>query len=254
MATAISQPRPRSRYDHIFFQAFAAFIAVAVFLGFAQTYYMSGVLSGVLKVPAWKAGLAPPHPWLVHIHGVIFSSWILLLIVQTSLVARHRVDLHRRLGLATIGLACLLLLVGFGVSCESLARNFAPGDPRIAGAATNVLAVLIFSILVYFAYRERFNPAAHKRLIVVATMQLLPAAILRWPVTGIGADFPATEIVCYSLLFLLAGYDLWSTRNVHRATLWGIFLFGLPFSDLIPQSAPWRHFAIWMQTIGHSLR
>jgi hypothetical protein len=51
MATAISQPRPRSRYDHIFFLAFAAFIAVAVFLGFAQTDYMSGVL----KVDAWKA-------------------------------------------------------------------------------------------------------------------------------------------------------------------------------------------------------
>jgi hypothetical protein len=174
--------------------------------------------------------------------------------VQTSLVARHRVDLHRRLGLATIGLACLLLLVGFGVSCESLARSFAPGDPRIAGAATNALAVLIFSILVYFAYRQRFNSAAHKRLIVVATMQLLLAAIVRWPVPGVGANFPATEIVCYSLLFLMAGYDLWSTRNVHRATLWGIFLFGLPFNDLIVQSAPWRHFAIWMQTIGHSLR
>jgi hypothetical protein len=159
MATAISQPRPRSRYDHIFFQTFAAFIAVAVFLGFAQTYYMSGVF----KVPAWKAGSAPPHPWLVHIHGVITAT------DRANIACRQAPGgLHRRLGLATIGLACLLLLVGFGVSCESLARSFAPGDPRIAGAATNALAVLIFSILVYFAYRERFNSSAHKRLIVVA--------------------------------------------------------------------------------------
>jgi HJR/Mrr/RecB family endonuclease len=95
----------------------------------------------------------------VHIHGVLFSSWFVLLIVQTSLVAKHRVNWHRRLGQATIGLAGLMLVVGFVVSSESLARNFPPGDPRIGIATTNFLGILIFSILVYFAYRERTNPA-----------------------------------------------------------------------------------------------
>jgi len=190
----------------------------------------------------------------VHIHGVLFSSWFVLLIVQTFFVGGGKVNWHRRLGQATIGLAGLMLVVGFVVSSESLARNFPSGDPRIGFAATNFLGVLIFSILVYFAYRERTNPAAHKRLILVATVLLLPAAFVRWPVPGIGADNQGSLICCYSLLFLLAAYDLWSARNVHRATLWGILSFDITFNPLIYESAPWRHLALWMQSIGHHFR
>ncbi len=162
MATARSEPLLRSRYDHIFFPAFVAFTAWAVFLGFVQTYYFPGVF----HAPAWKTNMLPPHPLIVHIHGLLFSSWFVLLIVQTLLVAGNKVNWHRRLGQATIGLAGLMLVVGFVVSSESLARNFPPGDPRIGFAATNFLGVLIFSILIYFSYRERTNPAAHKRLIL----------------------------------------------------------------------------------------
>ena len=147
-----------------------------------------------------------------------------------------------------------MLLVGFTASCDNLTRNFAPGDPRLGFVATNVLALLVFSALVYFAYRERFNPAAHKRLMMVATIQLLPAAIVRLPVPGIGGSGPTTNICCYSLLLLMAGYDLWATRNVHRATLWGLIGFGLPSNVLIFQGTWWRDFAVWMQTVGHYLR
>jgi hypothetical protein len=245
-----SESRLRSRYDHIFFQAFAVFAGVVVFLGFMQTYY----LPGVFTVPAWKTNMLPPHPLIVHIHGVLFSSWFVLLIVQTSLVAGHRVNWHRRLGQATIGLAGLMLVVGFVVSSENLARNFPPGDPRIGIAATNFLGVLIFSILVYFAYRERTSPAAHKRLMLVSTLPLLWAAFIRWPVPGIGGDPQGSSICCYSLLFLLAAYDLWSTRNSHRATLWGIISFDLNFNPLIYESASWHRFAAWMQSLGHLFR
>jgi hypothetical protein len=250
MATALSEPRLRSRYDHIFFQAFVAITALVVFLGFVQTYY----LPGAFRAPAWKTNMLPPHPLIVHIHGLLFSSWFVLLIVQTFLVAAHKVNWHRRLGQATIGLAGLMLVVGFVVSSGNLTRNFPPGDRGIGFAATNFLGVLIFSILVYFAYRERSNPAAHKRLILVATVMLLPAAFVRWPVPGIGADNQGTSICCYSLLFLPAAYDLWSTRNVHRATLWGIIAFDLNFNPLIYESAPWRLLAVWMQSIGHYFR
>jgi hypothetical protein len=72
-----------------------------------------------------------------------FSSWFVLLIVQTFLVAEHKVNWHRRLGQATIGLAGLILVVKFVVSFESMARNIPPGDRRIGFAATNFLGVLI---------------------------------------------------------------------------------------------------------------
>lgn len=252
MATETAKLRPplKTRYHHIFFPAFAALIAVIVFVGFAQTYF----LSAILKVPHWKAGLAPPHPWIVEIHGAIFTAWIALLLLQSMLVAGHRVNLHRRLGLATIGLAGLMWPLAFAVSSEALARNFAPGDPRIRLASTNFLAVSIFAVLVSFAYRERSNPAAHKRLIFVATIQLVPAAIARFPIPGIGASGQTMQIGGYALLFLLVGYDLWSLRNVHRATLWGLLVFGLPFNSLIFDSGWWRNFSFGMQHVGQFLR
>jgi hypothetical protein len=98
MATAILKPQSRTSYDHLFFPTLAIFIAVTVFLGFAQTYY----LHGILRVPAFKAVLAPPVPLIVHVHAILFSLWIIFLIMQTSLVAAHRVDLHRQLGVLAV--------------------------------------------------------------------------------------------------------------------------------------------------------
>ena len=66
----------------------AVLILITVFLGFARTYYLAGVFK------------ADALPLLLHIHGAVFSSWIVLLIVQTSLVARGRV-VRRATGLAS---------------------------------------------------------------------------------------------------------------------------------------------------------
>ena len=46
--------------------------------------------------------------------------------------------------------------------------------------------MLMFSVLIYFGFRNRFNPAAHKRLILIATLAILDAAFDRWPISGRG--------------------------------------------------------------------
>lgn len=78
----------------------ALLILATVFLGFAHSYYLAGVFH------------APLPSRIIHIHGTIFSCWILLLITQTSLVAAGRTDIHRRLGIAGFLLACLMVVVG----------------------------------------------------------------------------------------------------------------------------------------------
>jgi hypothetical protein len=69
------------RFDNFFFPGMAVVILATVFIGFARSYYLAGVFR------------APLPNLLVHIHGAVFSSWIVLLITQTSLVAAGRVDL-----------------------------------------------------------------------------------------------------------------------------------------------------------------
>jgi hypothetical protein len=84
MATGVIR-QGNHRFENLFFSGMAVLILGAVFLGFARSYYLAGVFK------------APLPNLIVHIHGAVFSSWILLLIAQTSLVAAGRIDLHRRL-------------------------------------------------------------------------------------------------------------------------------------------------------------
>src|SRR5882762_3311370 len=118
MATGVIRQSNR-RFEHLFFSGMAAVILAAVFLGFAHSYYLAGVFK------------APLPNLIIHIHGAVFSSWILLLIAQTSLVAAGRIDLHRRLGLLGFGLACLVVTLGLMAATDSLVRNFAAGEPGV---------------------------------------------------------------------------------------------------------------------------
>ena len=68
--------------------------------------------------------------------------------------------------------------------------------------------MLVFSTLIFFAYRARFNPAAHKRLIILATISLLLAPTGRPPFTAMaGRPFLWPGIVVWLFLLLLVGYD-----------------------------------------------
>jgi hypothetical protein len=95
---------PGRRYDHVFFSCMALLILVTVFLGFAHTYYLAGLFR------------APLPSLIVHLHGAAFSCWIILLVVQTSLIAARRVDIHRRLGIAGFALSCLIMVLGVWVN------------------------------------------------------------------------------------------------------------------------------------------
>lgn len=127
------------------FSGMAVIIFASVFVGFARTYYLAGVFK------------APLPNLLVHIHGVVFSCWILLLIVQTSLVASGRVDVHRRLELPGFGLACLVVILRLLAATDSLARHFVPGPGGMKTRAfftVTLSTMLAFGTLICFCLSE----------------------------------------------------------------------------------------------------
>src|SRR5258708_31860430 len=81
--------------------------ALITFIGFAQTYYLK-VLFGT-----------PQLRLLLHIHGLLMTTWFVLFFVQVRLVAVHRRDLHRRLGVAGAVVAALALVGGASVGLGS---------------------------------------------------------------------------------------------------------------------------------------
>ncbi len=233
------------RYEHLFFSGMALLILGTVFLGFARTYFLAGVFR------------APLPNLLIHIHGAVFFSWILLLIAQTSLVSAGRVDVHRRLGLAVFGLACLMVILGTLAATDALRRTFGGfvQDPKTFYIVP-ITDMLIFGTLIFFAFRARLNPPAHKRLILIATTALMIAAVARWPFAFIQqTPLWVSELCTYGFLALLAAYDLWSTRKIHRATIWGsLFLIFVQRVRLpIGETAIWHSFATWAQNLARSI-
>ena len=246
MSTVLAEPRvspgpaPGRRYDHLFFTAMALLILVSVFIGFARTYYLAGVFH------------APLPSRIIHIHGAAFSCWILLFVTQCALVSAHRVDIHRRLGLFGFGLAAFMVVLGLLAATDALLRH---GNSVAARAfyAVPLADMLAFSTLIFFAYRARTNSAAHKRFILIATIAILDAAFVRWPVPVHGWNVHSAVMCTWALYFVLVAYDLLSIRSVHRATLLGsLFVVSLQLvRGPIGHTAFWQNFAAWVQSFSY---
>jgi FtsH-binding integral membrane protein len=243
VATSTAKVRaavPGRKYDHVFFSTMAVLLLGSVFLGFARSYYLAGMFH------------APLPSAIIHVHGALFSSWILFLLAQTTLVASGRTDIHRRIGIAGFLLACLMVVVGVWAATNSLGRS--GGPPGIDPKTFYIIPItdmLIFSVLVFFAYRARFDSAAHKRIIIVATVALMIAAIARWPIPAVRSNPLTAALLSYVFLLILVAYDLWSTHKIHRATIWAsvflIFVQQVRFP--IAQTAAWHAFATWAQNL-----
>lgn len=244
----LTRSLPGSRLDHLFFPTVAWLMLITVFVGFAPSYYLAGAVH------------APLPSFAIHVHAVVFSCWILLLIAQTSLTAAGRVDIHRRLGIIGFLLACCMLIVGIWAATDQLARGSHPHDPL--GFYIFPLAnVFAFGTLIVFAYRARFDSAAHKRLIIVASSALMTAPIARWHLHWsigkqrvFGVSAPVAELLSYTFILLLIAYDLWATRRIHRATLWaGAFLIGFQqLAGYFGSTSAWHTFAGWVQHLARS--
>ena len=111
---------------------------LTVFTGFAPSYYLGAFFE------------ARPLSTLVHLHGILFTSWILLFLTQTSLIAARRTDLHRRLGVAGGVLAVLMLVVGYLTAVEAARRGVTPpgGPPPLVFLSVPLGTLVVFAILV----------------------------------------------------------------------------------------------------------
>jgi FtsH-binding integral membrane protein len=112
--------------------------------------------------------------------------------------------------------------------------------------------MLVFAPLIFFAYRARRDSATHKRLMLVATIDLLIAAIARWPLAFVHRNAAHAGMVSCLFLLLLVAYDLWSTHKVHRATLRASAFMIFVYAVRIPigHTQAWHAFAGWVQSVA----
>jgi uncharacterized membrane protein YozB (DUF420 family) len=234
-----SVPRARDR----FFLWIAIAVAIVVVWGFGPTYFFRAF------VETRELGV------LVWIHALVLTSWIVLLVTQTALVANERTGLHRRLGVAGAVLAALVVAAGVAVALgASPQREQAWAAQHGVVASLRLLitaayAPLAFGVLAAAGISLRRNREAHKRLMLIATFALMDAPIWRvlddfgWPITvgpfGFEARtgpfhtliapalYPAgvDHLLDAPLFAALAAHDLLKSGRLHPVTLYGSLAF-----------------------------
>jgi hypothetical protein len=226
--------------DRRFFSGFALVLLLTVIAGFSRTYYFNELSTSPFE-------LTPALHW----HGAAFTGWMLLLVTQTLLIASGNARLHRRLGVAGAVLAAVMVVLGIYIAVSRTADGtmLDRGVPPLSFMAVPVVGMLVFGGLVAAALLLRRQAASHKRLMMLATLELVTAGISRVPVVdswGPPGFFGVTD------LFILAivAYDLLTLRRVHRATLWGgLFLFlSQPARLLLGDTSMWLGLAGWLTT------
>ena len=221
----------RWRRERRFYTGMALAVAVSIFIGFAPTYYLRSVYT------------TTPLPPLVHVHGLFFTLWIALLVAQTTLVAVKRTDLHRKLGVAGMFLAATMTVVGFATAMNAVQLHRMPLEFFIVPLAS----VFVFPALVGAAFVTRRQSEYHKRLMLIATAELLTAGFGRWPVVrnwGSLGFYGTTDLLLVALLL----YDLTTRRRPHPATVSGGFFFigSQIVRTEIGNTQSWLAFAGWL--------
>lgn len=228
--------RPINRTaERIFFAGMALLLCIVVYIGFSPTYFSAGMLRAPLPSP------------ILHVHGAVFTLWMMLYLVQAALVSAHRVAWHRSLGTIAFCLPPIMIVLGFIAAIDALGRkvSIGPLDPAVS-LAIPLLGIASFAIVIFASWRARRRPDAHKRLILLATIGLVEAAFGRFPWQQMGLPPAQGAVTGLGILVLLVvAYDLFSLHRIHRSTMWAApltFITGA-FAVPIGMTSAWHSFA-----------
>ncbi len=262
MAT-LAQPAPTPRARPVARTRFYLWLSLACLAigvgGFFATYWLQVALGNF-------GGTA-----LMHIHGLVFTGWLVLLVGQNWRIAQGRLDHHRAWGLAGISLATAMLVAGYLTAIVGLSDRLASG---YGDDARMFLIVPFFSVSMFFAFvvaamANIRRPEWHKRFIFVATTVALMPAIARFvflyrrgytpgtrpgqfPPNPVNASLISLFIVCAIVIGAGMIHD-WRTRGKpHPAWVIGLTVLvgGAILRAPLAATPGWLAFADWTTRIA----
>jgi len=236
MATLVARSGMR-RADDIFFTAMSLLMLVIVLVGFAPSYFLRGAVFAHLP------------SLLVHLHGAVFSTWIILFVIQSSLISAGNIRLHRKLGVLGAVVAGLMVVLGVLAPFGTLRRAavlpsfFTPASFLIG----NVIGILIFGAFVAVAICKRNNPKVHKRIMFIANTMLMTPALGRMPFMD--AHPYLIGLIPLGMILALFVFDLFTWRRPLAVTVIGglIFFVSNPIMDAVVHTSFAERITIWAQ-------
>jgi hypothetical protein len=227
-----------------FYPQIALALALFVIIGFSRSYYFRFLTD------------LPPLVTLLHLHALVFSTWLVLFVVQTRLIATHRVRLHMRLGLAALGLAACIVVLGVATAFHTA------GIPRIrpSGLAPHqfvivpLVSILFFAVFVGLGVAFRKRAAAHKRLMTLALIAVLGPAVGRlmgiFEINGLAPLLQPLVSAIFITWCLV--HDWIKYRLVHPVFAIGglAIVAAWPLRMMIARSEWWQPVGAWIARIG----
>jgi len=226
--------------ERVFYLSMTLAIALSVYVGFARSFFLRPLF------PAWPS---PAEP-VFYLHGALFSAWCVLLVVQSSLVTAGRTQVHRRLGVWGAGLAASM--VALGTHAALVAARRPSGFVGVPVPGLRFLVVPLFDMLLFGSFVAlavvwRRDTQAHKRWMLLATLNLVTAAIARWP--GVMGGSPLVYFLLTDLFLVpLVLWDRKTRGRVHPATAWGgaLIVLSHPLRLAVSATTAWLALAGWL--------
>lgn len=169
MTTVTESLRRPARQLPVFYLAMGGLFALIAFAGFTRTYLLPVVMHRFEGPP------------FLHIHGVLFLGWTVLLAWQSGLVRRRRVEAHRASGMAGIAIATAMVFTAVALVVRGLEFSVRAGtfDTAHVLAVVPLSQIALFAVFVAAAVATVRRPETHRRLMLLATANLLPPAVAR---------------------------------------------------------------------------
>ena len=211
-AATITNPRATPQVGRRFYLIMALAMAAVFVAGFSTT------------VPGDFAP-SPGLPLLLHIHGAVFTCWVLVFVAQPAFIARGSLKLHRKVGMFGAVLAAAMVVMGLAATFYAVRYHLVPSFfPPSIFLVMNGIGILVFGGLVAAGVTLRRKSEWHKRLMLCATVSILGPGLGRLlPMDSFGKAAPLVMFGVIAL-FAFAGpvVDLIVRRRIHSAYFWGV--------------------------------
>lgn len=243
MATVVAENAGWRAFKPSFFFWIAFAMAAFVFGGFTLAAIQRYVTNANIHMPP-----------VVHLHGVTFISWMTLLMVQTLLINVRNVALHRSLGTFGIALGTAVLFTGGMITLLGMSSGNTTSPFYYDLMYLSVMALSGFTLLFILAIRQVRKPENHRRLILFATIPILPPGINRTYQVVFQLDYlpvVATYLTMAALATAIVVYDrrtlgrITSASRIGAAVVFGQILLHYPISN----SQPFVEFATWLGSL-----
>ncbi|HWI20016.1 MAG TPA: hypothetical protein VNT81_19825 [Vicinamibacterales bacterium] len=215
------------RRDHRFYIGVTLFLIATVVVGFWQSYFGTLLTGGIAR------------PMVMHLHGAVFTGWMVLLLVQVGLAASGRVGMHRRVGNFGIWYGVLVWMMGVVATFAAPVLHVSAGEWTLDQAAGFLIFpigdMILFAGFFGAAVAYRNKPDMHKRWMLAATVALAFAAVAR-----LNLPLHWFALLWLSPMFASMTYELIARGRVHKVDAGATVIMAIAFPRIfLERSESW---------------